>query len=1056
MDLTIQKLKLKWNKEKTSYKTQEVGSGVQKLVKDILKCDELFKLKEGLTSEILEKRKNEFTEESKTKAARKADIIIYINSDIVIPIEVERYTNINAGLVQLLQYQLDLDKKYGILTDGYTWQFYNNAYLLNEFTLDQIFDKTELFLDFWKEYIKPEFYYLSFFEEKGQLKILPEDLTVENRRQDFFRDITTLIKSFKNKLAIEGYFKDLEKKEREKKAIEITYAYIIQFILYKTLVDNDFDDFKKEFEKINDSIYTCLKQKQYGKVLAIIEGISNKISENIYRPFKEEQKFINETLLNLIRKPENQLHEASPWLDIFIFIKKYSFANVRNEIFGYIYENYLKELYEETQKGQYFTDPVIVNFMLDQIGYNKETIKSRMDNDPTINHISIVDPSCGSGTFLYSAVDRIINAVPNGSEKSSKKIEELVNNNVFGLDIAEFPLYLAEMNIVMRMLPQIVTEKYNNPIDKKIKVFKTQDSIAEFIDSGLKNTINDIDVAGGQTTLFDHKKLDLEYHSFMRAEDDLEEMKQSMRPPRKRFDYVIGNPPYISFKECSKQKVLFFELMKQKKIKLSNIYGVNLHSIPSNQKKYAPNPNIYLFFIALGLALLKDKGMLCYIIPQNILNAGDFDVMRYHLSEFTTIEKIISFSGKMFINRGLKQEKFIPTSSLILVLNKEKPKIANEVEIIYYKDPNDNIIDCIENIRNGKKVGKNKILQITLKQNIGNWKMFCSSSDFLRFYENYIKNTQDFSPYYNHALASNTYKSKFYFDRGLKYPKDKITTNSPDADDYYIARVLKNRFKAVPGDAIINKKLLDFPFGSQGEIVYSQKYKIIWSYFYNGLFHFSDQKIMIDYNNVLISSDNKSELLYILTLLNSRISQTLLVKLFKNENEKDLLIGIKIIKDFIRIPRIIIDNQFIKDEIIKQTEEMLGLEDVLLSDSVDFGKVLVQKFDDIKVVSNNLLLINGEKEIKCKIKKDTMLVKKTIEDKYVRDKLFKDKIITLSELKSLPAIEFDKQKEIKEYVDDLVFALYFNVPVKKVGLNKAKEIKKLCEKNKFYKIIENK
>ena len=156
--LNINELKSKWNKEKNSYTKQEVGSGVQKFIKDILKSEELFNLTEGLSSAKSEQRKNEFTEESKTKAARKADIIIYINADIIIPVEVERYANIDAGLNQLLQYQLDLDKKYGILTDGFAWRFYNNGYLLKEFTVDEIFSNPKLFLDFWQEYVKPEFY----------------------------------------------------------------------------------------------------------------------------------------------------------------------------------------------------------------------------------------------------------------------------------------------------------------------------------------------------------------------------------------------------------------------------------------------------------------------------------------------------------------------------------------------------------------------------------------------------------------------------------------------------------------------------------------------------------------------------------------------------------------------------------------------------------------------------------------------------------------------------------------------------------------------------------
>ncbi len=1056
--MTIKELKNKWNKEKEVYKVQEIGSGTQIFVKDILQSEEIFNLEKGLKSTKLESRKNEFLEEEKTKAQRTADIIIYISPEIVIPVEVEKYQNIEAGKQQLLNYQTDLDKKYGILTDGFYWRFYNNN-IFREFNLNQIFDESDIFLEFWKEYIKPEFYYLLFFEQFGQLQLIKQEkLPVEQNRQMFFEDITKLIRGFKNKLKIEGYFDNADKKTRGKMAVEITYAYIIQFILYKTLVDNDFGKFRKEFTNSVGKIHQNLKEKRYKDILGIIDGISVQISENIYKPFKKEQEFIREKLLKLYHSVENKLSDVSPWLDIFVFIKKYDFANIENEIFGYIYENYLKELYEETKKGQYFTDPAVVNFMLQQVGFTPEEIKERYKNDK--NNISLIDPACGSGTFLYSAVNQIIKGFGNHSEEKSKQIEEIVNNNIFGLDIEEFPLYLAEMNILMRMLPLIITEKYNNPIDKKIKVFLTKDSIAEFLNTGLRNTMHDLQSISAKSRQFSFgfKELDFGYKSYVREENDLEEMKKSLENQPKifryRFDYVIGNPPYISFKECSKQKTLFFELMKQKKIKMSDIYGVNLHSIPGHQKKYAPNPNLFAFFIALGIALLKDNGKLCFIIPQTILTAGDLDVIRYHLAKFTTIKKIITFSGKMFIGRGLKQNKPVATSSLIFVINRKMPSLAlNYVEITHYKNPNHTTEEALKNILNNKNINKKKILQNKLLQNIANWNFIKQDKIFLDFYEEYKRNTDDISIYYEHALAKHRFDSNFYFDRGLKYPKNKISNDLNNDNRYFITIHNKNGFKTKASNRSIDRNLLDFPFGSQGEIVYKQKYKIVWSYINYDCFRFSEENIMIDYNSVLISSNNKNELLYLLSILNSSLSVKIFDSFFRNENEKDILIGIKTIKEFIRIPKITKDNQKIKEEIIKYTEQMLNLEEKKLSYFIDFSKVMLQKFDNVSVKENNLVLEKDNEKIKLAIKENVNLIQKIIKEKYGKEllKLEKEKI-TLSELKNLPIIDYERQQKLKDYIDDLVFSLYFKIYLENIGLNKTVEIKSKCSKNPHYKI----
>lgn len=1062
MNTAIKKLKTTWQKEKDFYRKVEVGTGVQGFIKKVFESEEVFNLKEGKLSTEPEQRKNEFIHEKRAKEKRKADFVIYINPEIIIPVEAECYGKIEAGEPQLFSYQKDFDKQYGILTDGYTWRFYNNN-IFRPFTLKDIFDNTPLFLEFWKEYIKPEFYYLSFFEPIGQLALLEETkLRVEENRQLFFEDITKRIESLKNKLHLEGYLKDLDKKEREKKATEITYAYIIQFILYKVLVDNEFNEFAEEFETGVSKIYENLKKQRYKDILGIIDNMSAKISENIYRPFAEEQKFIRERLLELYRSVENKLSDVSPWLDIFVFIKKYNFANVQNEIFGYIYENYLKELYEEGKKGQYFTDPAVVNFMLEQVGYTPKDVKKRYGYDK--DSISLIDPSCGSGTFLYAATDAIVKVFPGSTEELSKKIEDVVTKNVFGLDIEEFPLYLAEMNILMRMLPLIVDEKYNNPIEKKIKVFKTKDSVSEFMDTAIRNTFNDVSVEFqknggiGVQTSFLAKELNLGYTSFVRDKSDLEEMKQSLenlpRCPRRRFDFVVGNPPYVSFKQCSKQKILFFELMRQKKIKMNNIYGVNLHSIPDKPKKYAPNPNLYAFFIALGLALLKDNGRLCYIIPQTILNAGDLDVLRYHLARFTTIEKIIVFGGKMFVGRGLRQNKPVATSSLVFVVRREQPKPSHLVEVLYYKDPDDEVEKCLINISRGKKISKKKVRQQDLLVNVANWNFIKQGRLFLDLWEEYKTNTEGISVYYTHTLAQERFGSSFYFDRGLKFPKSKIIRSQQSQDGYFIEAHHKFGFKSFASPNFVYANLLDFPFGSQGEIVYKQKYKIVWSYINYDRFRFSDDNVVIDYNHVLISSDNREELLYLLSILNSELTARIIEVLFRSEHEKDMLIGIKTIKGFIRVPRINEGNQFIKDKAIKLTEKMLGLENVEFSDLVDFSGVLRQKFDSVYVEKDKLVLEKGKEKIKLDIKRNKPLVEKVIKENFEQADLGLEKRkITLSELKSLPTIDLDKQRQIKDHIDDLVFCLYFNVHVPEDKPSKPKSVKKLCEENKFYKLL---
>ncbi len=1035
--MNIQQLKKRWDSEKDAFKKKELGA-LQNFVRKVFECVELFDLGEGKESTAPHERKNVFIQEDTDNEARdRPDFVLYLEIDqtqIKIPVEVEKHENIKAGEKQIKTYKQLYNAVYAILTDGNEWRFYDGDTVCKKLKLDEILNEPEIFQTFWKGYTLPEKFYLSFFDRMVSQRSLFDrgGLEVEEHREMFFDDITALIRNFKYKLRLSKYFK--KDKDPDKVATEISYAYVIQYILYKTLVDNDYSDKKKEFLERFKIVHESLKAKLFGGVLEQATHIAEYISENLYRPFSSEQKYIEERLKEIKKQTKQRISDISAWLDIFIFIKKYNFASVRNELFGYIYENYLKELHGDKNKGQYFTDPAVVEFMLDEIGYTTGEIKKRIKEKPNNPDISIIDPACGSGTFLYSAAKRIIDAVYRGDD-TAKLAENLISENIFGLDIEEFPLYLAEMGILMKMLPLIVGEKYNNPMEKKIKLFKTDDSIAEFVDM-----MHSISEKGGQKELFVGHKL--EVSKFMRDEENLTEMKDSMRPPRRRFDFVIGNPPYIGYNESCKQTIVFTQMIKQKKLSMADIYGVNLNTVPNRIKPYSPKPNLYAFFVALGLSLLKKNSKISYIIPQTILTAPDLDVLRYHLSKYTTIEKIITFAGKMFIGRGLKQRRPVATSSLIFVLNSQKLK-NNKTELINYGYLEiDHLYDYFGQAGKTKK----SILQNELYENITTWNFIKQSNEIIRLCKQYNK----------HNLSIQEYRCSLkdydvvQFDKGLVFDRNGMISKL-GGNAYQLAEANHNYKPCLTGKYVLEKKLT-FPQGAQGIDVYNNKYKIIWSYT-KLKFYFSNEKIMIGSNWLIISSEDKNEILYLLTLLNHPISKIILNTAINLGNEKLLIASIKSIKEFIRVPKVTEENKFIKDEIIKRVEEMIDLEDCQLQDFVDFSNITRQKFDGAEVYGNNLILTKNGEIYKAPIKGKKDVVKAVIEETFGEKSLLPGEVV-LSELKYLMALDKGLQESLKDYIDDLVFALYFNVPVKKIGFNQAGQIKKLCHQDKFYRYIQ--
>jgi hypothetical protein len=1061
--MNILQLKSLWKSEKEVFKEKELGA-LQNFVRKVLECVEFFNLEEGKESTAPQDRKNVFIQEdTDNKEKGRPDFVLYLDigqTQIKIPVEVERHENIKAGKNQIEQYKKLYNAVYAILTDGYEWRFYDGDTVCQKLKLDEILDNPGIFTTFWKGYTLPETYYVSFFERVISKSLFDrEGLEVELYREMFFDDITELIRNFKNKLRLSQYFN--KEKDPDKIATEISYAYVIQYILYKTLVDNNYSNKKEEFLGRFKEVHKSLKAKVFGEVLTQATYIAEYISENLYRPFSAEQKYIEERLNEIKRQTKKSISDISAWLDIFIFIKKYNFASVKNELFGYIYENYLKELYGDKNKGQYFTDPAVVEFMLDEIGYTTDEIKQRIKEKPDKPDISIIDPACGSGTFLYSAAKRIIDAVDRGEEKTTKQAENLISENVFGLDIAEFPLYLAEMGILMKMLPLIITEKYNNPMEKKIKLFKTDDSISEFIDM-----MHAISKKGGQEDLFAGHRV--EVSKFMRDEKNLMDMKNSMRPPRRRFDFVIGNPPYVGLNACYKEDIPFAVLMrhlnsdgtanKNKKLYMNNIYGVNLHSVPGYPKKGRPNPNLYAFFIALGLSLLKDNGKLSFIIPQTILIDSDYDVLRYHLSKFPTLQSMIMFEGKMFIGRGLKQTKPVPTSSLIFVVQHKNPLEDNKVQIRNYRQQTQG--ETFEELLNGKNCKSATFLQADLLKRFKNWNHITKDKKVIGILQNYTENSNSLSEYYTHIEADAIYKSRFYFDGGYSIDERLLLNVKSD----YMYPKVNNQYytlKDIRGfwPNMRNKKdtyFIKLRQATQGYGLLDSPYKIVWSYAATKRFFFTDKKVIWARNQFeAIGSDNKKELLYLFSILNSFISWFLINNILKNENEETLTVALslKSVKSEFRTPKITKENQFIKDEVVKRTEEMLDLEECQLQDFVDFSGITKQKFDSAEVRGNNLILTKDGEEYKAPIKKKKDVVASVLKEQFGDKSLLPNEIV-LSELRYLMALDKVLQESLKDYIDDLVFALYFNIPVKKIGLDAASQIKELCRKNEFYDYIQ--
>jgi len=262
---------------------------------------------------------------------------------------------------------------------------------------------------------------------------------------------------------------------------------------------------------------------------------------------------------------------------------KYNFSEIDRDVLGKLYEQFINP--EERKKlGQFYTPEVVIDYILDQVGYKVEE---------NITGKKIIDIACGSGGFITRAISRLITNLKNKNFKP-KDIIKNITNNIYGLDINPFACYLAETNMLLQFLDLIVEvkkkdENYSIP---KINIFQT-------------NTI--------ETPNLLSKDLPI-----------VKEIKNKTGQSRHGFDFVVGNPPYLEAKKMDK-----------------NTKQLCAETCPDIANGAF---DLFICFIDKGMKLLKTNGKFGYIIPNKFLIANYAKQMRSQILDQYSIKEIVDVS----------------------------------------------------------------------------------------------------------------------------------------------------------------------------------------------------------------------------------------------------------------------------------------------------------------------------------------------------------------------------------------------------------------------------
>ncbi|SFC63343.1 Type I restriction enzyme R protein N terminus (HSDR_N) [Halobiforma haloterrestris] len=139
--------------------------------------------------------------------------------------------------------------------------------------------------------------------------------------------------------------------------------------------------------------------------------------------------------------------------EVFFNVLRFDFADVEGDLLGDLYQRYFDP---ETRKalGEFYTPQPVIDYIMDGVDYNRGVSNERL-----------IDPSCGSGTFLVEAVERYIADVENYEDDPDweEHLRDLCTRpRIVGLDIHPFAVLMAQIRFVVAILPAYRKAKQQN------------------------------------------------------------------------------------------------------------------------------------------------------------------------------------------------------------------------------------------------------------------------------------------------------------------------------------------------------------------------------------------------------------------------------------------------------------------------------------------------------------------------------------------------------------------------------------------------------------------
>ena len=235
-------------------------------------------------------------------------------------------------------------------------------------------------------------------------------------------------------------------------------------------------------------------------------------------------------------KPRFQFGEALA--EIILTLYKFDFSEIVGDPLGTLYQRYFDK---ETRKalGEFYTPLEVVTYILDAVGYEGRSVLGKR----------LLDPACGSRTFLVEALRRYLKASEQVAEEKGwpEILKELCNRYcIVGFDIHPFATFMAQMQFMLVLIPAYKRAMEEDPhfVLNRLPIFRTDSLVDETKGETRKVTLETFE--SGQYLLIDtglpveggNLKIQMPYFKDVIAKTDLPNVEDYFAALQAVFDTV--------------------------------------------------------------------------------------------------------------------------------------------------------------------------------------------------------------------------------------------------------------------------------------------------------------------------------------------------------------------------------------------------------------------------------------------------------------------------------------------------------------------------------------